>query len=227
MSNLSPLLETMQFVFEQVRVGGDRNFAYLVGDRSSKTAVVVDPAYSPEQLIERAREQSLVITHILNTHGHPDHTNGNARAKEMTEAPIVAYRSAVPAPDIALDDHSTLKVGGLTLLFIHTPGHAQDHLVIYIQEQDVALTGDLIFVGKVGGTATDEDARTEWSSLQKILSEIPGTATVWPGHDYGSRPASTIKLEKQSNPFLCCPDLDAFLQLKNGWAEFKSTHGLQ
>jgi glyoxylase-like metal-dependent hydrolase (beta-lactamase superfamily II) len=68
------------FVFEQLRTGGDRNFGYLVGDRKAGKAVLVDPSYDPGRLVDRARVQNLEITHILNTHGHSDHTNGNKKA---------------------------------------------------------------------------------------------------------------------------------------------------
>ena len=68
--------------------------------------------------------------------------------------------------------------------------------------------------------SNDDDARQEWDSLQRLLGETPDTATVWPGHDYGVRPSSTMALEKASNPFLRCADLDAFLQLKSEWPAF-------
>ena len=55
---------------------------------------------------------------------------------------------------------------------------------------------------------------------------LPDATTVWPGHDYGCRPSSMIGLEKRTNPFLLCPDLPAFLELKAGWAEYKRVHGL-
>ena len=58
-------------------MGGDRNFGYLLGDRDAKVAVLIDPSYSPESLVQRAKDQDLKVTHIINTHGHPDHTNGN------------------------------------------------------------------------------------------------------------------------------------------------------
>jgi hypothetical protein len=59
------------------------------------------------------------------------------------------------------------------------------------------------------------------------MSEVPDEATVWPGHDYGARPSSTMALEKSTNPFLLCKDESAFLQLKSGWASFKKEHGLR
>jgi hypothetical protein len=98
---------------------------------------------------------------------------------------------------------------------------------IFEMTHQLLISGDLLFVGKVGGTRTDEDARVEWHSLQRVLTSFPDAATVWPGHDYGVRPSSTIALEKQTNPFLLCPDVDAFLKLKREWPSFKSTHGLK
>ncbi len=212
------------FVFEQLRTGGDRNFGYLVGDRRAGKAVLVDPSYDPERLVDRARVQNLEITHIINTHGHSDHTNGNKKALKLTGAPLVAHRSARSSPDLPVDHGDELAVGNLTLKFLYTPGHADDHVCVLVDE--VCLTGDTLFVGKVGGTAGEAAARSEYESLHQVLLRLPDETTIWPGHDYGCRPASTIGLEKRTNPFLLCEDLGAFLKLKTGWAEYKSRNGL-
>lgn len=217
----------MQLVFEQVRLGGDRNFGYLLGDRAAKAAVIVDPAYAPELLVERAEAQGLRVTHIVNTHGHADHVEGNPRAIELTGAPVAAFPGSVAKPDIELPDGASLAVGGFTLDCLHTPGHAEDHLVLHEPHHHILLTGDLLFVGKVGGTGTEEDGRVEWKSLQKLLAAAPDEATVWPGHDYGVRPSSTLALEKKTNPFLQCADVDAFLQFKQEWSSFKAENGLK
>lgn len=217
----------MQLVFEQVRLGGDRNFGYLLGDRSAKVAVMVDPAYAPELLVERAEAQGLAITHIVNTHGHTDHIEGNPRAIELTGAPVAAFPGSAAEPDIELGDGQSLRVGDFSLTCLHTPGHAADHLVLHEPNHQILLTGDLLFIGKVGGTSTEEDGRVEWDSLQKLLAAAPDDATVWPGHDYGVRPSSTIGLEKKTNPFLQCQDVEAFLRFKNDWPTFKQENGLK
>jgi glyoxylase-like metal-dependent hydrolase (beta-lactamase superfamily II) len=110
---------------------------------------------------------------------------------------------------------------------MHVPGHAADHIVVFEVVHRILITGDLIFVGKVGGTRSDEDARTEWLSLQRVLAAFPDDATVWPGHDYGARPSSTIALEKAANPFLRCEDIEAFLKMKREWPEYKRRLGLR
>ena len=217
----------MELVFEQVRMGGDRNFGYLLGDRTAKVAVIVDPAYSPDLLVERAQAQGLRITHIVNTHGHADHIEGNPRAIELTGAPVAAFPGSAAEPDVELTDGQSLAVGALSLTCLHTPGHADDHLVLHEANHQILLTGDLLFVGKVGGTGSEEAGRVEWESLQRLLAAAPDHATVWPGHDYGVRPTSTIALEKTTNPFLQCSDVESFLRFKNDWPTFKQEHGLK
>ena len=218
----------MQLIFEQIRAGGDRNFGYLLGDRDTGQGVLIDPSYSPDACVQRCSDQGLTVTHIINTHGHPDHTNGNARAAALTGAPVAAFAdSPLVSPDLGLVDEQEMDVGGLRLQFLHVPGHCPDHLVVYERLWRILITGDLLFVGKVGGTASDEDARTEWGSLQRLLARFPDEATVWPGHDYGARPSSTIGLERATNPFLRCPDVTAFLAFKRDWPTVKQRLGLK
>lgn len=218
----------MQLIFEQIRAGGDRNFGYLLGDRDTGQGVLIDPSYSPEAFAQRATDQGLTVTHVINTHGHPDHTNGNAVAVELTGAPLAAFAdSALVTPDLGLDDEQELAVGGLRLRFLHTPGHCPDHLVIYEPTWRTLLTGDLLFVGKVGGTSNDDDARVEWASLERLLDRFPADATVWPGHDYGARPSSTVGLERATNPFLQCGDAATFITFKRDWPAFKQRLGLK
>jgi hydroxyacylglutathione hydrolase len=216
----------MQLVFEQIRAGGDRNLGYLLADRDAGQGVLIDPSFSPEAFVERARDQNISIVHVVNTHSHPDHINGNEQATTMTRAPLVAHVDAPTQPQVTVSDRQEIAVGSLVLRFLHVPGHCLDHVVVYEPRHRILITGDLLFVGKVGGTRSDEDARVEWNSLRRLL-ELPDETTVWPGHDYGARPSSTIALEKASNPFLRCPDVDAFLALKRDWANFKQRYGLK
>ena len=217
----------MQLIFEQIRTGGDRNFGYLLGGRSTRKAVLIDPSYTPAVLVARATDQALEVGYIVNTHGHPDHTEGNAAAVEFTGAKVAACPDGPIEPDLPLRDGDILPIGDLRLECLHVPGHASDHLVLYEPSHRILFTGDLIFVGKVGGTVTDADATTEWASLRRVLDTFPDDATLWPGHDYGVRPSSTVGLERRTNPFLLCSDLEAFLSWKQKWPIFKKEHGLK
>src|SRR5262249_15380065 len=81
----------MHLIFEQIHAGGDRNFGDLLGDRDTRQSVLIDPSYSPKAFVQRSKDQGLTVTHIINTHGHPDHTNGNTKAVELTAAPVAAF----------------------------------------------------------------------------------------------------------------------------------------
>jgi hydroxyacylglutathione hydrolase len=217
----------MNFIFEQIRTGGDRNFGYLVGDREARVAAVIDPSNDPKGVVRRAEEQGLSVEYIINTHGHSDHTNGNAKAKKATGASIVAFKGSSVSPDMGVIDGQVIEVGSFALEVVHVPGHTDDHILIYLERQKVAITGDHLFVGKIGGTGTEEASRAEHASLLKNLERFPDDVTIWPGHDYGCRPSSTIGLEKMMNPFLQrLGDIDQFLRLKRDWAAFKAEHGL-
>lgn len=217
----------MRFVFEQVRTGGDRNFGYLLGDRDAGVALLIDPSPDPLPLLERVHAQGLKVALILNTHGHSDHTEGNAQAKARTGAPVAGGPGQPGPVDRVLRDGERIPIGAFAVKVWHVPGHIPDHLAFLVEDLDVGITGDLLFVGKVGGTYSDQDGRTEWDSLQRLLREWPPRTTIWPGHDYGARPSSTLELERRSNPFLLCEDVDAFLRLKATWASFKARHGLK
>jgi len=189
--------------------------------------VVIDPSYSPEAVVDRARAKGLRITHILNTNGHADHANGNATAKALNGA-VVAGGPGHPGPlDLTLKDADRIPFGAFSLRTWYVPGHYHDHLAFLVEDQDAAFTGDLLFVGKVGGTQSEAEGRTEWASLQRLLREWRDSTTIWPGHDYGARPSSTLAWERSTNPFLLCADVEAFLQAKREWAGFKAAHGLR
>jgi glyoxylase-like metal-dependent hydrolase (beta-lactamase superfamily II) len=178
-------------------------------------------------VVNRAEEQGLQVEYMVNTHGHSDHTNGNAKVKELTGAKIVAFGGSSISPDIGVKDGQIIAVGALSLEMIHVPGHTDDHILVYLESQKVAVTGDHLFVGKIGGTGTESAARAEHASLVRNLDRFSDDVTIWPGHDYGCRPSSTIGLEKLVNPFLLrLRNIDEFLQLKRDWAEFKAANGL-
>jgi hydroxyacylglutathione hydrolase len=88
------------------------------------------------------------------------------------------------------------------------------------------FTGDTLFVGKVGGTDLSGGARAEYESLHKKLMALPDETKVYPGHDVGIAPVSTVAHERETNPFLLQPDYPAFVDLKRNWAEYKREHGI-
>jgi glyoxylase-like metal-dependent hydrolase (beta-lactamase superfamily II) len=211
-------------IFEQIRTGGDRNFAYLVGDESTKKAAVVDPSYDPEKVLDRAQHHGLEVVYLINTHGHGDHTNGNGHVLSKTGAELVAGGPG------GIEDGAALSLGQVELTFIHTPGHTEDGICILAREPGQPgklVTGDTLFVGKVGGTGYGRDARDEYDAIHQKLMKLPDDTEVWPGHDYGVAPSSTIGNERRTNPFILRESFEAFVELKRNWLAYKAEHGIQ
>jgi hydroxyacylglutathione hydrolase len=208
-------------IFEQILCGGDRNFAYLVGDEESREAVLIDPGYGPEMLVERIQRLGLHLVWILNTHGHHDHTGGNEAVRRLTQARVAAFGCG----DVPLKDGDRLPVGRREILTLHTPGHTRDSVCFLVEGK--LVTGDTLFVGKIGGTPDVASARLEFDSLHQKIVTLPPQTEVWPGHDYGVRPRSTIGDETRENPFLLRETFEAFLDLKDNWAEYKRLHGIK
>ena len=88
------------------------------------------------------------------------------------------------------------------------------------------MTGDTLFVGKVGGTDFKEGARTQYASLHEKLMILPDDTEVWPGHDVGVAPSSTIGHERETNPFLLRKNFEEFVDLKRNWVAYKKEHGI-
>ena len=80
-------------IFEQIRVDGDRNLAYLIGDGNSKRVAIVDASYAPERVLERVQHHGMELCYIISTHSHPDHIAGNGYLVERTAAPEVLHES--------------------------------------------------------------------------------------------------------------------------------------
>lgn len=209
-------------IFLQIPSGGDRNYGYLVGCEDTKKAAVIDPSPEPKPCYKQAKKLGLTVEYVINTHTHGDHIGGNRFFKKKG-AQLVTHNS-VWESDVQVKEGSTLAVGELKLSFIHTPGHTPESMCVLAGNE--LMTGDTLFVGKVGGTGTRGQAMVEFKSLKKLM-ELDPEIRVWPGHNYGVRPTSTIGEELKSNPFILrLNSFDDFLWLKQNWAAYKVEHGI-
>ncbi|MHB9028435.1 MAG: hydroxyacylglutathione hydrolase family protein [Candidatus Latescibacterota bacterium] len=212
-------------ILEQIPAGGDRNFSYGVADEDSHEAAVVDPGFPPARELDFLQRNGLILRYIINTHGHSDHTGGNEMLAAQTGSRIAVHASSRLRHDIDLRDGDVLRLGNTELHIIHTPGHTADSLCILVQGN--LITGDTLFVGKVGGTGYGRDARDEYESLHRKLLTLPPETHILPGHDYGVRPSSRIGDELRENPFILRDSFESFLDLKKNWAEYKRVHGIK
>jgi hydroxyacylglutathione hydrolase len=187
-------------IVRQIEVGFMDNFSYLVGCETSRQAMVIDPAGDVQEIVALAKSLGLTIVLIVNTHGHGDHTAGNAALKALTGAQIVIHEldaDGYPSADRLLSEETSLQLGEISFDVLHTPGHTPGGICLYAEGH--LFTGDTLFVGDSGRTDLKGGHRPTLGASIRKLMRLPEETIVWPGHDYGPSPSSTLGWEKRHN----------------------------
>ena len=198
-------------IFNQIQQHSD-NFTYLIADEKTKEAAVVDSSYNAEEIIKILKTQNLRLKYVINTHGHSDHTAGNTELKSIFGAKIVVHKLSKVNCDVWVEDGDVIKIGSISLKIIYTPGHTVDSICILVDNQKL-LTGDTLFVGECGRTdMPGGNSKSMYDSLFNKILKIEDSIEVYPGHDYGSTPTSTIGRERTSNYTLQPRTLKDFIE---------------
>jgi glyoxylase-like metal-dependent hydrolase (beta-lactamase superfamily II) len=205
---------------QQIRLGKMATFCYIVGDPPSQTCALIDPAFETGRILKSCEAKGYRVSHLINTHGHADHTAGNAKIVERTGAKLCIHAADAralsrtmnkafarvlggkgsPEPDVRLNDHDVITVGEVKLNVLHTPGHTPGSICLYTEGH--VFTGDTLFVGGIGRTDLPGGSFGQLlSSIKEHIYTLPADTVIWPGHDYGSEPFSTVKREMETNPF--------------------------
>ena len=205
---------------EQVKLSRMQTFCYLIKDEISGHCALIDPAFDVPQVLKKAGAGGYTITYVINTHHHPDHSAGNAEVMRQTGARLcihvqdaqalgkIAARAFArvlggkgsPRPAKLLQDGDKIRIGATILNILHTPGHTPGGICLYTPGH--VFTGDTLFVGAVGRTdLPGGSAEQLLASIRTKIYTLPDDTIVWPGHDYGDMPCSTVADEKRDNPF--------------------------
>jgi len=196
--------------FQQIKDVGD-NFSYIIAEESSGSAAVIDPSYNADAIVRLARKKGLRIGYVINTHHHRDHVAGNSKIRSYFGSLIVAHKLSNIEKDTEVVEGDVLKVGALDMRVIHTPGHTPDSICLLVQKK--LMTGDTLFVGECGRTDLPGGSSLDmYNSLLNKLVRLDDHIQVYPGHDYGSKPYSTIGEEKRTNYTLENRSLDEFVE---------------
>jgi glyoxylase-like metal-dependent hydrolase (beta-lactamase superfamily II) len=194
--------------------------AYLVADSETKEAVVIDPAWDGQIILEAARQRGWRIAHLWYTHAHFDHIGGaGAIADALNPLPLVALHpndhvlwragggGAVfgfdidpgPEPTIDFFQGQILRLGRFEFEVRFTPGHTPGHCILYVASEKLCFCGDLIFAGSVGRTDLPGG---NWEQLVESIKtqvfNMPDDTRLLSGHG----PATTVGEEKRNNPFV-------------------------
>jgi hydroxyacylglutathione hydrolase len=206
--------------------------SYLVADRESGVAVVVDPQWDVGPYRRLARLHGVRIGHVLETHNHADHVSGHGRLARTTGATIHIHELAAAGyPHEPFGDGWVLELGDLTMEAVHTPGHRPEHTSFLLRDatRDGApwalLGGDSLFIGDVArpdlAVEPREGAAEIFRSLHRRLLTLDDEVEVWPAHLGGSlcggsaidlKTSSTIGFERRHNRALAIADEAEFVE---------------
>jgi hydroxyacylglutathione hydrolase len=191
----------------------------VIGDETTRAALVIDPGDDIEDVLARIQKHNLTVKQIVVTHAHIDHVGGAMKLRAATGAPILLNQNdyallkmlGVQAAWIGVEDPGkveidrsigqgdTVQVGSLTANVIHTPGHTEGSVCLYFPAEKKLVAGDTLFAGSIGRTDLPGGSMQKIiNSLHEKVLALPDETLVVPGHG----PLTTIGEERESNPFL-------------------------
>ena len=191
----------------------------IIGDESTREAIVIDPGDEIDDVLTIINKHNLKVKQIVITHAHIDHVGGAMKLRAATGAPILLNQNdyallkmldvqaawiGVATPDAVEIDHSIgqsdkITAGSLSAEILHTPGHTEGSISLYFPLEKKLIAGDTLFAGSIGRTDLPGGSYKKIiTSLQEKLMALPDDTVVVPGHG----PLTTIGEERESNPFL-------------------------
>ena len=206
-------------IHEIIPVGMLQCNCSIFGDEATREAIVIDPGDQIGDIEEVLARHGLKVKAIVITHAHIDHIGGAAKLKAATGAPVymngndqelydhldeqAAWLGMAPPTrtdvDTAAKDGDSLVLGETAFHVMHTPGHTQGSISLWIPGENKLVAGDTLFRDSIGRTdLPGGDTKQILRSIHTKLMTLPETAVVIPGHG----PNTTIGREKERNPFL-------------------------
>ncbi|NRA07383.1 MAG: MBL fold metallo-hydrolase [Myxococcales bacterium] len=219
--------------FEQLHVGEMANLVYLVGSRSTREALIVDPAWAVDALLDKAEEDGIEVTGALATHYHQDHVGGSLFGTEIEGIARLLARKPVPIhvnhheadglKDVTgasetdlrrVEGGDVLELGAIRVRLLHTPGHTPGSQCFLVEEEGQPgrlVSGDTLFLGSCGRVdLPGSDPEAMYRSLNETLVRLPDDTIVFPGHLYGD-PQGSLGEQKRTNPLMRVSGLEQFL----------------
>lgn len=220
--------------FAQIPVGQMANLAYLIGSRSTREVLLVDPAWSVDALLDQAEADGMKPVGALVTHYHQDHVGGEIFGMKIEGVGRLLERCPVPLYVNEHEGDGTLQVTGasesdlrrmsggdqielgeIRIRLLHTPGHTPGSQCFLVEEAGAPgklISGDTLFLGSCGRVdLPGSDPEAMYRSLNETLKRLPDETLLYPGHLYSAEASDTLGNEKRTNPFLRVSSLDQFL----------------
>ena len=198
----------------QIEVGNMQNFTYILEDEDTDDAIVLDPSWDIEEIQKVIEKNNLKVKYIVNTHHHFDHTIGNEALVKITDAKIIQHNASTLKNDIIVSNGDKIKFGNSELTVFHTPGHSKDSICLVGDKK--IFSGDTLFVGNCGRVDLPGGSAKElYHSLFDVICKMDEKLVLYPGHNYGRLPSSSIGKEKKTSFVLQPRTEQEFLEFMN------------
>ncbi len=207
------------FSIHTLELGPMENFIYLLVDRQTRRAAVVDPAWEPQTIIDKAEELGVEISDILLTHSHYDHINGiqtlldryDARL-HLTHAESRFWGTELGRPALH-HGGDVIQLGKTDIRVLLTPGHTPGSACYHLGNR--LITGDTMFVYGCGRCdLAGGDPNQMYDTLRRLSRSLPGDTVTLPGHNYSTVPSCSLEQQIEGNPFLHFDDRERFVRFR-------------
>ena len=211
--------QSAPFAIHARELGPMENFVYLIEDKASGRAAVVDPAWDVPEILALARQHGVRITDILLTHSHHDHINGIEDVLRAYDAQLHLLKAEARFWGSYLDlptlhhGGDIITLGETEIEVLHTPGHTPGSACYRVADR--LITGDTLFVFGCGRCdLRGGDPEQMFSTLRDMRQRLADSTIILPGHNYAVKPTSTLGEQKDGNPFLHFEDPGRFVRYR-------------
>jgi sulfur dioxygenase len=204
-------------LFRQLFDAESFTYTYLIASRAGGEAVIIDSVIGHlDQYLRLLEELDLKLVKVIDTHTHADHITGMGVLRDHTKCvTVMGAESAADVVSMRVQDGQTIKIEGLSLDAIYTPGHTDDSYSFKLLDR--VFTGDTLFIRGTGRTDFQNgDAKAQYDSIFNKLLRLPDETLVYPGHDYKGEMVSTIIEERHHNPRLQVANSLEYTEIMNG-----------
>jgi sulfur dioxygenase len=204
-------------IFRQLFDATSGTYTYLLASRRGGEALIIDPVLEKvDRSLSLIRELDLRLVKAVDTHLHADHITGLGALRDSTRCiTVMGEQSSVDVVSMRLSDGDMLRIEGLEMEAIYTPGHTDDSYSFRMQDR--VFTGDTLLIRGTGRTDFQNGCpRAQYESIFNRLLRLPDETMVFPAHDYKGDTVSTIGEEKRCNPRLQVTSIDQYVALMNG-----------
>ena len=201
-------------IFKQIFDTKSSTYTYIIASAKGREAVIIDPVLeNVDEYIQLLKKLALKLVKVIDTHIHADHVTGASKLKQATNCTtLMGEHTPADAVEIKVKDNELIKIDGLKIKSLYTPGHTSDSYSFLLD--NYLFSGDTLLINGTGRTDFQNgSSKDAYNSLFNNILKLPEETLVYPGHDYNGKFSSTIGNEKKFNPRLQVKSVDEYVEI--------------